>query len=114
MRNRFIFALILTIPTVLLSSLGMNLLGIRLISPETANWAMLVISTPIVWWAGWPFISGAIQSLRYRALNMSVLIATGVLAAWGFSVLMTILAAGETFYEAAAMLVTFVLFGHCI
>ncbi|HEU4792162.1 MAG TPA: heavy metal translocating P-type ATPase, partial [Nitrolancea sp.] len=112
MRNRFIFALILTIPTVLLSSLGMNLLGIRLVSPETANWAMLVISTPIVWWAGWPFISGAVQSLRYRALNMSVLIATGVLAAWGFSVLITILAAGETFYEAAAMLVTFVLFGH--
>ncbi len=112
MRNRFIFALILTIPTVLLSSLGMNLLGLQFVAPETANWAMLVISTPIVWWAGWPFISGAVQSLRYRALNMSVLIATGVLAAWGFSVLITILAAGETFYEAAAMLVTFVLFGH--
>lgn len=111
-RNRFIFALILTIPTVLLSSLGMNLLGVQLVAPETANWVMLVISTPIVWWAGWPFIGGAVQSLRYRALNMSVLIATGVLAAWGFSLLNTILAAGETFYEAAAMLVTFVLFGH--
>lgn len=112
MRNRFIFALIMTIPTVLLSSLGTTVLGIRLVAPATANWAMLVISTPIVWWAGWPFIGGAVQSLKYRALNMSVLIATGVLAAWGFSVLITILGAGETFYEAAAMLVTFVLFGH--
>jgi P-type Cu2+ transporter len=42
---------------------------------------------------------------------MSVLIATGVLAAYLFSVLITFLG-GETFYEAAAMLVTFVLFGH--
>jgi Cu2+-exporting ATPase len=42
---------------------------------------------------------------------MSVLIATGVLAAYLFSVLITFIG-GETFYEAAAMLVTFVLFGH--
>ena len=42
---------------------------------------------------------------------MSVLIAVGVLTAWGFSVLIT-LTGGETFYEAAVMLVTFVLFGH--
>jgi Cu2+-exporting ATPase len=43
---------------------------------------------------------------------MSVLISVGVLAAYVFSVLITVLDAGETFYEAAAMLVTFVLFGH--
>jgi Cu2+-exporting ATPase len=43
---------------------------------------------------------------------MSVLIATGVLAAYLFSVGITVFDAGETFFEAAAMLVTFVLFGH--
>ena len=44
---------------------------------------------------------------------MSVLIATGVLAAYLFSVLLTVARPGsETFYEAAALLVTFVLFGH--
>jgi Cu2+-exporting ATPase len=64
-----------------------------------------------VFYCGWIFISGAYHSLRRRALNMSVLIATGVLAAYLFSVLITFLG-GETFYEAAAMLVTFVLFGH--
>src|SRR3712207_2917942 len=42
---------------------------------------------------------------------MSVLIATGVLAAYVFSVLITFIG-GEAFFEAAAMLVTFVLFGH--
>ena len=54
---------------------------------------------------------GAYHSLRRRTLNMSVLIATGVLAAYLFSVLITFLD-GETLYEAATMLVTFVLFGH--
>ncbi len=57
------------------------------------------------------FISGAYHSLRRGMLNMSVLIATGVLAAYVFSVLITFVG-GETFFEAAAMLVTFVLFGH--
>src|SRR5918997_220952 len=75
------------------------------------NLIMLVFSTPVVFYAGWMFIAGAYHSLRRRVLNMSVLIATGVLAAYIFSVLITILG-GETFFEAAAMLVTFVLFGH--
>ncbi len=43
---------------------------------------------------------------------MAVLISTGVLAAYLFSVLLTFTVGGETFYEAAALLVTFVLFGH--
>jgi Cu2+-exporting ATPase len=112
MRNRFLVALALTVPTVLFSPLATNTLGIEPARESRANWLALLFSTPVVWWAGWPFIGGAVTSLRYRALNMSVLIATGVLAAWGFSLLITLTARGETFYEAAAMLVTFVLFGH--
>ena len=112
MRNKFFVALLLTIPTVLYSPLGMNLLGLR--PPTfglTENLIMLILSTPVVFYSGWIFISGAYHSLRRRTLNMSVLITTGVLAAYLFSVLITFLG-GETFYEAAAMLVTFVLFGH--
>jgi Cu2+-exporting ATPase len=75
------------------------------------NWLMLALSAPIVWYAGWIFIGGAWTSLRHRMLNMSVLIAVGVLAAWLSSVFLTIVG-DETFFEAAAMLVTFVLFGH--
>jgi Cu2+-exporting ATPase len=112
MRNRFFVALALTIPTLLFSPLAMHTFGLKLVPVQTANWVMLVLSTPVVWWAGWVFIGGAATSLRHRALNMSVLIATGVLAAWSFSLLITLLGKGETFYEAAAMLVTFVLFGH--
>jgi Cu2+-exporting ATPase len=112
MRRRFFVALALTIPTLLFSPLAMNTFGLTLASTEVANWIMFALSTPVVWWAGWIFISGAYHALRNRSLDMSVLIATGVLAAWGFSVLITLLGEGETFYEAAAMLVTFVLFGH--
>jgi Cu2+-exporting ATPase len=112
MRNRFFVALLLTIPTVLYSPLGMNLLGLRLPTFGLGeNVIMLLLSTPVVFYSGWIFISGSYYSLRGRTLNMSVLIATGVLAAYLFSVLITFLG-GETFYEAAAMLVTFVLFGH--
>jgi Cu2+-exporting ATPase len=112
MRNKFFIALLLTIPTVLYSPLGMNLLGMRLPTFGLGeNVIMLLLSTPVVFYSGWIFISGAYHSLRRRTLNMSVLIATGVLAAYLFSVLITFLG-GETFYEAAAMLVTFVLFGH--
>src|SRR5215203_3915232 len=112
MRNKFFVALLLTIPTVLYSPLGMNLLGLRLPTFGLGeNVIMLLLSTPVVFYSGWIFISGAYHSLRRRTLNMSVLIATGVLAAYLFSVLITFLG-GETFYEAAAMLVTFVLFGH--
>jgi len=110
MRNRFFVALLLTIPTVLYSPVAENLLGITL--PGPANWIMLALTTPIVLWAGWMFIAGAYYSLKSRALNMSVLIATGVLAAYVFSIGLTIFTSDETFFEAAAMLVTFVLFGH--
>src|SRR5262249_13301408 len=77
-----------------------------------ASWIMLALATPVVWWAGWIFIGGAAVALRYRALNMAVLIATGVLAAYLFSVLLTLIGSEEVFFEAATMLVTFVLFGH--
>jgi len=112
MRNRFLVALVLTIPTVLYSPLGMKVLGVQLPTFGLGeNLIMLVLSTPVVFYSGWIFISGSYHSLRRRTLNMSVLIATGVLAAYIFSVLITFIG-GETFYEAAAMLVTFVLFGH--
>jgi P-type Cu2+ transporter len=112
MRNRFFVALAFTIPVILLSDIGYDAFGIHVVtSLDARNWLMAALSTPVVWWAGWIFIGGAATSLRHRALNMSVLVATGVLAAWLASVLLTIVGRA-TFYDAATMLVTFVLFGH--
>src|SRR3712207_7509999 len=65
MRNRFFIALLLTIPTVLYSPLGMNLLGVRLPTFGLGeNLIMLLLSTPIVFYSGWIFIAGSYHSLR--------------------------------------------------
>ena len=112
MRRRFFVALLLTIPTVLYSSLGRDFFGVDLPTPISASWFMLIFSTPVVFWSGWIFISGAWSALKTRTLDMSVLIATGVLAAYLASIVLMIAGNDEVFFEAAAMLVTFVLFGH--
>src|ERR1700674_5244040 len=112
MRTRFWVALALSALVVLISPRG-EMLGIRLpLSAAVRSWTLLVLTTPIVFWSGWIFVAGAFRSLVSRRLDMSVLIAVGVLAAYLASVYLTIIGSKELFYEAAAMLVTFVLFGH--
>lgn len=112
MRHRFLISLILSIPIFLYSPVGINILKINLPTPIPINWLLFILTTPIVFWTGSIFITGTYYSLKSRKLNMAVLVATGVLAAYLFSVLLTFTVGGETFYEAAALLVTFVLFGH--
>ncbi|MDP3947108.1 MAG: copper-translocating P-type ATPase [bacterium] len=113
MRRRFLISFLLSIPIFLYSPVGTNILGIALPSPIPINWLLLILTTPIVFWTGSIFITGTYFSLKAKKLNMAVLVATGVLAAYLFSVLLTIIRPeAETFYEAAALLVTFVLFGH--
>lgn len=110
MRRRFWVALAFTIPVTLLAG---HIPGVpMLVQPPLAHWLELAISIPVVWWAGWIFISGSWHALRSRKLDMSVLIATGVLAAWVSSLYLTVIGYPTAYYEAACMLVTFVLFGH--
>jgi P-type Cu2+ transporter len=114
MRRRFFIALVLTIPIVLYSPLGVHVLRVNMPSFGIhPNWILLVLTTPVVWYAGWVFHSGAYRALRNRTLDMNVLVSLGVLVAYFFSVFATIFAPSvETSFDAAAMLVTFVLFGH--
>lgn len=112
MRRRFWISLVLSVPIFLYSPVGVNLLKIHLPSPVPVNWLLLILTTPIVFWTGSIFTVGAYSALKNKKLDMSVLIATGVLTAYLFSVYLTITSSSETFYEAAALLVTFVLFGH--
>ncbi|MBP2647841.1 MAG: putative cation-transporting ATPase, partial [Gemmatimonadetes bacterium] len=110
MRRRFWVALAFTIPVTLLAG---HIPGVpMLVHPPLAHWLELALSMPVVWWAGWIFISGSWHALRSRKLDMSVLIATGVLAAWISSLYLTVIGYPTAYYEAACMLVTFVLFGH--
>src|SRR3989338_9312506 len=89
MRRRFFISLILSIPIFLYSPVGINFFGLNLPTPIPVSWILLILTTPIVFWTGSIFITGTYYSLKARVLNMSVLIATGVLAAYLFSVLLT-------------------------
>ncbi len=110
-RTKFFVSLILTIPVVIYSPLGQTL-GLKLPSPIPIPWLLFILSTPVFLYCGWLFIYSAYISLRERKLNMAVLIAVGITAAYGFSLLLTLLGSADSFYDAAVMLITFVLFGH--
>lgn len=114
MRNRFLVSLALTVPVFLFSHLATQILGLHLMLPFGLSDKLFgfLLTTPVVIYGAWPFYVGARNGLRQGVLNMSVLVALSVLTGYLFSVAATFLFDGEVFYEAAAMLVTFVLFGH--
>ena len=111
-RKKFFFALILSVPIILYSPLGKFIFGFQPQSPIPVPWLLFLLTTPVFFYSGWIFLYSSFRALQNRTLNMSVLIAVGITAAYGFSVLLTILESSDSYYEAAALLVTFVLFGH--
>lgn len=111
-RNKFIISLLLTIPIILYSPLGMNILNLNLPTPIPVNWLLFLLTTPVYFYCGWIFLYSSYIALKNKTLNMAVLIAVGITAAYAFSVVLTLTGSQESFYEAAAMLTTFVLFGH--
>ncbi len=111
-RNKFFVALFLTLPIIAYSPLGINILRLRLPTPIPTSWIMFLLTTPVYFYSGWIFLYSTYKALRAKTLNMAVLIAVGITAAYIFSVVLTFIGSSESFYEAAAMLTTFVLFGH--
>jgi len=111
-KNKFFFALILSIPIIAYSPLGEKILGLTLPTPIPATWILLTLTTPVFFYSGWIFLYSTYKALQAKILNMAVLIAVGITAAYVFSVLLTILGSNDSYYEAAALLITFVLFGH--
>ncbi len=111
-RNKFFVALILSIPIILYSPLGERILGLNLPSPIPVPWLLFILTTPVFFYSGWIFIYSTYKALQAKTLNMAVLVAVGITAAYSFSVALTFLGSSDSFYEAATLLVTFVLFGH--
>ena len=114
MRNRFFVAFTLAIPIFLYSPLFTDYFKIQLPLPFGLSNELLsfLLATPAVLYGGWVFYIGAWRGLRNRALNMAVLVTLSVLAGYIFSVAATFFFEGEVFYEAAVLLLAFVLFGH--
>src|SRR5438309_6682612 len=114
MLRRFIGSGILTVPIILYSPLGTQLFGRELAPPFGLSPGILsfVLTSIVVWWGGWPFVSSAARSLRHGELTMMTLIATGILVSYLYSAAVTFGLPGEPFYDAAAMLTAFSLLGH--
>lgn len=77
------------------------------------QYVSLAVTTPVVFYSGWPFLAGAWRSLRTVAPGMDLLIAVGALSAWGYS-LWALLTSQETYFESAATIITFVLIGRLL
>ncbi|MSN25842.1 MAG: heavy metal translocating P-type ATPase [Geobacter sp.] len=77
------------------------------------QYVSLAVTTPVVFYSGWPFLAGAWRSLKTRAPGMDLLIATGAISAWVYSLWATF-AGEETYFESAATIVTFVLIGRLL
>ena len=121
-RRRFWWTLPLSLATMVLAMAGH---AFALVAPALQPWVELVLATPVVLWAGWPFFARWAQSIRNRSPNMWTLIGTGVLAAYGYSVVATV--APDLFpdsfrdhgrvgvyFEAAAMIVSLTLLGQLL
>ena len=111
-QNRcFIIAAALTLPFVLQM--------VMMFTSDTHTWLPLwlqfALATPVQFWAGARFYSGAWHALRGGAANMDVLVALGTTMAWGWST--AVYAAGlpyHVYFEASASVITLVLLGKLL
>ncbi len=126
MTKRFWIGTALTVPVFALE-MGGHVVDIHhLIAQQNSNWVQLLLSTPVVLWAGWPFFTRAVVSVKNRSLNMFSLIALGTGAAWLYSIVGTIApqlfpanlrmadGAVAVYFEAAAVITVLVLLGQVL
>jgi Cu2+-exporting ATPase len=114
MRDRFLVAAVLSVPILLWSSIGRQVLHFGLPAPFGLrdDVFQLILSLPVVGYSGWIFFDGAVRALRARTLDMMVLVAVAIAAGWTYSVIVTLRGGGDVFYEASTVLCAFVLLGH--
>jgi Cu+-exporting ATPase len=125
MGRRLWIGLALALPVFLLEMGGHLIPALHHLLPMRASvWIQCALATPVVLWAGWPFLRRGWASILERHLNMFTLIVMGTGVAWGYSVVATLApqifpdafrAADGTvavYYEAAAVITVLVLLGQ--
>ncbi|WP_089173425.1 heavy metal translocating P-type ATPase [Bosea sp. AS-1] len=126
MTRRFWVGLALALPVFALE-MGGHVVDLHmLLNQQSSNWLQLILATPVVLWAGWPFFQRAWASLVNRSLNMFTLIAMGTGVAWAYSVVATVApnlfpetlrsteGAVAVYFEAAAVITVLVLLGQVL
>ena len=127
MTRRFWGSLVFTVPVLLLAMGPMVGLPIdKWLGHTVARWSELVLSLPVVLWAGWPFFVRGWRSVITRNLNMFTLISLGVLAAFGYSLVATLApqvfppsfhhepGQVSVYFEAATVIITLILLGQVL
>jgi len=120
--RRFWWTLPLTVLGVALAMGGHRFLPL---APGTISWVELVLSAPVVLWAGWPFFVRCVESIRHRSPNMWTLIGIGVAAAFVYSLLATLVpelfpdafhegGRVAVYFEAASVIVSLTLLGQML
>jgi len=127
MWKRFIFSALFSVPLIIIAMREMLPGGQvleNLASAQTLGWMELVLSTPVIIWAGWPFYVRGVQSVINKSLNMFTLIGLGVSMAYSYSLVAVLLpgifpaamrgqdGAVGVYFEAAAVIVTLILLGQ--
>src|SRR5438552_11065243 len=77
-RQKFSFALILSVPIILYSPLGKFIFDFQPPAPIPVPWLLFLLTTPVYFYSGWIFLYSSFRALQQRTLNMSVLIATAI------------------------------------
>ena len=115
--HRFGVAALLTLP-VLVGAMGREI-GLPVPNWLASPWLQLLLSTPVLFWAGGRFFRGAWLSLKGRSSDMNTLIALGTGTAYLFSLAVTITphafgGRGEVYYETADVILTLLLLGRLL
>lgn len=121
-RQRFWWSLPLTIIVV---GLAMSMHFVHWFEGGTQSWIELILTTPVVLWAGWPFFVRGVHSIRNMSPNMWTLISLGTGAAYVYSVVATLaphvfpaaffdMGRVSVYFEAAAAIISLTLFGQML
>jgi len=75
------------------------------------NVAEWILATPVLFYSGWVFFRGAYFGLKTKTVNMDLLVATGALLTYIYSIYITLMEDGEAYFDSVSMIITFVLIG---
>ncbi|ABM41712.1 heavy metal translocating P-type ATPase [Acidovorax sp. JS42] len=112
MRNRFFVALFFAIPVFLYSPMGEMIGNFTTPFGMDRNLFLFIVATAAIAYPSWPFLVSAWRAARNKIVNMATLVVLSVGTGYAFSVGATFFYEGEVFYEAAAVLLVFILLGH--
>jgi P-type Cu2+ transporter len=112
-KKRFYVVLILTIPVMLLSEMIQHWLNIHISFPGS-QYVLLVLSTIVFLYGGWPFLKGLIYELKAKSPGMMFLIGFAITVAYAYSVAIVFGLKGMDFFWELATLILIMLLGHWI